>query len=58
MQCEKATDLLREQIALDKPEVMSKREILTLRDISPEEFARYQETLPRVLRSQIGRAHV
>ena len=54
MQCEEATDLLRDQIALDKPEVMANREILTLRDISAEEFARYQDALPRILRSRAG----
>ena len=54
MQCEKATDLLRDQIALDRPETMAKREILSLRDISPEEFARYQTALPAVLRSRAG----
>lgn len=54
MQCEKATSLLRDQIALDRPETMAEREILSLRDISPEEFARYQNALPTVLRSRAG----
>lgn len=49
-QCEMATDLLREQITLYEPQ----REILTLRDISPAEFARYEETLPDILRRRAG----
>jgi galactokinase len=53
-QCEKATDLLREQIALETPAAMANREILTLRDISPAEFARYQAALPKILRSRAG----
>ena len=53
-QCEKATDLLREQIALDQPATMGDREILSLRDISSAEFARYQDALPAVLRRRAG----
>ncbi|HEX7733349.1 MAG TPA: galactokinase [Ktedonobacteraceae bacterium] len=49
-QCEGATELLREQLALHEPGALAGREIQTLRDISPEEFARYQEALPDVLR--------
>lgn len=53
-QCEAATDLLRKQIALHEPETSKGRAILTLRDISLEEFARYQEILPDVLRRRAG----
>lgn len=54
MQCEKATDLLREQIARAAPESMAKREIQTLRDVSPAEFERHKEMLPKVLRRRAG----
>lgn len=53
-QCEEATVLLREQLARHEPETLERREILALRDISPEEFARYQKTLPAVLRRRAG----
>jgi galactokinase len=53
-QCEEAARLLGEQIRLHQPEASEEREILTLRDISPEAFARYQETLPAVLRKRAG----
>lgn len=54
LQCEKATALLRELIAQNDPAAMAEREILTLRDVSLEEFARYQRALPRVLRRRAG----
>src|SRR5262249_34354264 len=53
-QCEDATELLREQLALHEPGALAGREIRTLRDILPEEFARYQEALPAVLRRRAG----
>lgn len=54
MQCEKATSLLREQIARAAPESMANREIQSLRDIAPAEFERHKETLPKVLRRRAG----
>jgi galactokinase len=54
LQCEQATNILRDQIALDQPAAMARREVLSLRDISPEEFARYKDALPAVLRSRAG----
>lgn len=53
-QCEEATHLLGEQIRRHQPEESAGRAIQTLRDISPEEFARYQEVLPEVLRRRAG----
>lgn len=53
-QCEQATELLREQIAHDEPTELEQREIQSLRDITPEEFARYQERLPALLRQRAG----
>ncbi len=53
-QCEQATFLLREQITRHEPAALARSEILTLRDISPKEFARYQESLPDVLRRRAG----
>jgi galactokinase len=53
-QCEQATSLLHAQIARHEPTALARPEILTLRDISPEEFARYQESLPDVLRRRAG----
>lgn len=51
-QCEEATRLLAEQIARAEP--AAKRDISTLRDISPDEFARYQDSLPDLLRKRAG----
>ncbi len=53
-QCEEAARLLGEQIRLHEPAAGEERAIQTLRDISPEEFARYQEALPEVLRRRAG----
>lgn len=53
-QCEDATRILRESITRDRPDTLDQREILALRDISPEEFARYQNELPEILRRRAG----
>jgi galactokinase len=53
-QCEEATRLLSEQIAHHEPAALVNREIQTLRDITPAEFARYQEALPDILRRRAG----
>ena len=53
-QCEEATRLLREQIVHHEPEAIAQREILALRDISPEEFERYKDALPEVLCRRAG----
>ena len=53
-QCEEATSRLRELIKRDAPETLAGREILALRDISSEEFARYQDALPAILRQRAG----
>ncbi|HLI69806.1 MAG TPA: galactokinase [Ktedonobacteraceae bacterium] len=49
-QCEEATHILRDLIIHDRLDAPGLREILALRDISPEEFARYQNDLPEILR--------
>lgn len=53
-QCEEAAGLLGKQIARNQPETSKGRAIVTLRDISPEEFFRHQEILPDVLRRRAG----
>lgn len=53
-QCEEATQLLREQITLHEPSSERKRNIQALRDITPEQFARYQNTLPPILQRRAG----
>jgi galactokinase len=44
--------LLAEQITRAEP--AAERDISTLRDISPDEFARYQDSLPDLLRKRAG----
>lgn len=51
-QCEEATRLLGEQIARSGPQ--SGRQVQSLRDISPEEFERYKDALPNLLRRRAG----
>jgi galactokinase len=51
-QCEEATRLLREMILRD--EQQNAPDIRALRDIPPEQFARYADRLPDVLRRRAG----
>lgn len=53
-QCEEATLLLRDLIVQHEPENPGAKEIRSLRDISQEEFARYENELPEVLRKRAG----
>lgn len=53
-QCEEATQLLREAILQHEPENTAAQSIRALRDISPQQFARYRSTLPEVLRKRAG----
>lgn len=53
-QCEEATALLREVIMQHEPENTQARQIKTLRDISQEQFDRYQQFLPEILRKRAG----
>ncbi len=51
-QCEEATKLLRALVAQDEPD--KAQQIKALRDISPEQFERYKEHLPAILRKRAG----
>ncbi len=53
-QCEEATQLLREAIMQHEPENATVQSIRALRDISPQQFARYGSALPEVLRKRAG----
>jgi galactokinase len=53
-QCEEATRLLREIITRQEPQNAQATSIRALRDISPEQFARYGTHLPEVLRRRAG----
>lgn len=53
-QCEDATALLREQILAHEPDNTQARLIDALRDITPEQFARYKHYLPSVLQRRAG----
>ncbi len=53
-QCEEALVRLSEQIALDKPDEMSHRNLLSLSDISWEEFLRYRTALPALYQRRAG----
>ena len=51
-QCEEATQLLRDLIAQREPD--RAQQIKALRDISPEQFERYKDHLPEILRKRAG----
>ncbi len=53
-QCEEATALLRAQVQQHEPETVQRQVINALRDITPEQFTRYAETLPVLLRKRAG----
>lgn len=53
-QCEEATQLLREQILQREPDNTQAQNIQALRDISPDQFERYKQALPAVLRQRAG----
>ncbi len=53
-QCEEATGILRDVIAQHEPDYARTHEIRALRDISQEQFDRYQQSLPEVLRRRAG----
>jgi galactokinase len=53
-QCEEATRLLRDMLLRDEPENAQARDIRALRDISPEQFARYGPRLPDTLQRRAG----
>ncbi len=53
-QCEEATRLLREMILRGEPDNSAAQGISALRDITPEQFARYGPALPEVLRRRAG----
>lgn len=53
-QCEEAVRLLREIILREGPQNARATSIRALRDISPEQFARYGDQLPPVLRRRAG----
>ena len=53
-QCEEATRRIRDLILRDEPDNTHAREIKALRDITPEQFERYKQELPEVLRKRAG----
>ena len=53
-QCEDAVNVLREQILLHEPVHEQAHAITQLRDITPAQFARYQESLSPLLRKRAG----
>lgn len=53
-QCEEATALLRELIIAHEPQNSGAQQIKALRDITPEQFQRYAQLLPEVLRRRAG----
>ncbi len=53
-QCEEAVALLCTQLQQHEPTSVQGRAISALRDITPEQFARYAQTLPPVLRKRAG----
>ena len=53
-QCEEAVERLRSLILQDEPENEQARKIEALRDITAEQFDRYKQHLPEVLRKRAG----
>ncbi|GHO95937.1 galactokinase [Reticulibacter mediterranei] len=53
-QCEDAVEILRGQIEQHEPENQQAREIKSLRDITQEQFDRYKQELPEILRKRAG----
>ena len=53
-QCEEAVKLLREAIERYEPDKTQAQNIKSLRDISPDQFARHRRHLPEVLRKRAG----
>jgi len=53
-QCEEAVKILRDVITQHEPGSMQAQQIRALRDISPEQFARYKQYLPEILRRRAG----
>jgi galactokinase len=53
-QCEEATQLVRELILRDEPDNQQAQQIKALRDISQEQFDRYKDSLPEILRKRAG----
>jgi galactokinase len=53
-QCEEAVKLLRDMITQHEPGNTQAQQIRALRDITPEQFARYQQYLPEILRRRAG----
>lgn len=53
-QCEEAVQILRDQILQHEPDNKQAHEIKALRDITQEEFDRFQHTLPEILRKRAG----
>jgi galactokinase len=53
-QCEEAVEILRGRIEQYEPENQQAREIKSLRDITQEQFDRYKQELPEILRKRAG----
>jgi galactokinase len=53
-QCEEAVEILRGLIEQHEPENQQAREIKSLRDITQEQFDRYKQELPEILRKRAG----
>ncbi|HZO71305.1 MAG TPA: galactokinase [Ktedonobacteraceae bacterium] len=53
-QCEEATSILRDVIVQHEPDYVRTHEIKALRDVSQEQFDRYQQSLPEILRRRAG----
>lgn len=53
-QCEDAVGLLRALILRDEPDNVEAQRIKELRDITPQQFARYKDQLPDVLQRRAG----
>jgi galactokinase len=53
-QCEEAVEILRGLIEKHEPENQQAREIKSLRDITQEQFDRYKQELPEILRKRAG----